>query len=112
MKHSHYEQDPRVRATATIWGIAVGMLGVCIPLVAVTSSGLILPVLVIAGASLSSAAIWLSSHRVQTRNQAISSQTVEALEERVRNLEAICSAADWDLRQTALPMSHRVTQSE
>jgi hypothetical protein len=107
MKKSHHEQDPRVRATAAIWGIAVGMLGVCIPLVAVTSSGLILPVLVIAGASLSSAAIWLSSSKVQTRNQSLSHQTFEALEERVRNLEAICSAADWDLQRPSLPTNNQ-----
>jgi hypothetical protein len=112
MKHSHHEQDPRVRATAAIWAIAVGMLGVCIPLVAITNSGLILPILVIVGASVSSGAIWLSSNQAQGKRKSLSDQTVEALEERVRNLEAICSAADWDLQQPSLPTNNRARQSE
>jgi hypothetical protein len=107
MKHSHSEQDPRVQATAAIWGIAVGMMGVSIPLVAITSSGLILPILVIVGASLSSGAIWLSANKAHTKTQPNLNQTVKALEERVRNLEAICSAAEWDVQKPSLPANNQ-----
>ena len=51
MSHKSAESNPKVRATTAIWGCAVGMLGICIPLVAITNSGIILPLLVIIGAA-------------------------------------------------------------
>lgn len=103
MKHHYTERDPRVRATAAIWGISIGMFGICIPLVAITNTGLLLPVLVLLGASASTSAIWLAARPPQSENKQQLNQTVAQLEERVRNLEAICSSADWDLQQSILP---------
>ena len=103
MKHSYTEQDPRVRATAAIWGISIGMLGICIPLVAITNSGLVLPVLVIAGASLSTAAVWLASDSPKPGKAQKLTQTVTGLEERIKNIEAICSSVDWEFQAPTLP---------
>jgi hypothetical protein len=33
----------KIGATAIIWGLATGMLAICIPLVSMTKSGVILP---------------------------------------------------------------------
>jgi hypothetical protein len=103
MAQHRAERDPRVAATAAIWGISVGLLGVCVPLIALTNSGVLLPLLVLVGASVSTSAIWLSSRSPQPAKQRKLAQTVVTLEERVTNLEAICSSVDWDLSQPVLP---------
>ncbi len=71
--------------TAVIWGCAVGMFALCIPLIAIAKSGLILPVLVILGASGGTAAVWLSPDQQRKENIL----TIKALEDRVMNLETI-----------------------
>lgn len=84
------KRKPKVRATATIWGVATGMLAICIPLVPVTGGGIILPLLVILGASGGTVAVWLSSQ--QSEREAIRlAQKVEILEERIITLETICT---------------------
>ena len=59
------KKNPKVQATSVIWGCAVGMLGVCIPLVAITESGIILPLLVILGAGGGTAGVWFSPDKSQ-----------------------------------------------
>lgn len=82
------ERNPKVRATSAIWGCAIGMLGVCVPLVAITNSGIILPLLVILGAGGGTVAVWLASDQRQSEALHLV-KTVKALEERVVNLETI-----------------------
>lgn len=93
-------KDARVQTTSAIWGISVGMLAVCIPLVALTESGLLLPILVLIAAAGSTATVWLSP---QSRPQ-LKGQTLEQLEERIRSLETICS--DLDLPLPAADKKH------
>lgn len=88
MSHKSTEKDPKVRATSAIWGCAIGMLGICIPLVAITQSGVLSPLLVILGAGGGTVAIWLAPDPRQHAEGHLV-QTVKALEERVRNLETI-----------------------
>jgi len=102
MSHKSTETNPKVRATAAIWGCAIGMLGVCIPLVTITNSGIVLPVLVILGASGGTAAVWLApDQRQQAETRLI--RTVKGLEERVINLEAICTNLPEVSKAFALP---------
>ncbi|MEO0533371.1 MAG: hypothetical protein AAF215_05840 [Cyanobacteria bacterium P01_A01_bin.123] len=69
----------------------MGMLGICVPLVAVTSSGVILPLLVILGATGGTVAVWFApGQRQPFRTRP--SQDMKMLEERVMNLEAICTS--------------------
>jgi hypothetical protein len=88
MSHESTETNPKVRATAAIWGCAVGMLGICIPLVAITKSGVLLPLLVMLGAGGGTAAVWFAPDKRQQEELQLN-QTVKALEERVINLETI-----------------------
>ncbi|MEO0488177.1 MAG: hypothetical protein AAF215_10555 [Cyanobacteria bacterium P01_A01_bin.123] len=88
MGHKSTETNPKVQATGTIWGCAIGMLGVCIPLVAITNSGLILPLLVILSAVGGTVAVWLAPDKRQ-RGEAHLAQTIKVLEARVMNLETI-----------------------
>lgn len=99
MSHRSIERDSKVRATAAIWGCAVGMLGICIPLVAITNSGIILPLLVLLSAGGGTAAVWLASDQRQKEETRLL-QTVKALEERVMNLETI---------YTSLPESSKLS---
>lgn len=88
MSHNTPDSDPKVRATATIWGCAIGMFGICIPLVAITKSGVVLPLMVLLGAGGGTAAVWLAADKRQLESSQLA-QTVQALEERVMNLETI-----------------------
>ena len=94
-------QDIRISITTKIWGFAVAMLGICIPLVAVVSeragNGLvaaILPIAVIAGATASTAAVWIfgntSSIPSPSHDKQLNQQ-LEQMEERLANLEMISS---------------------
>ena len=53
----------KVGATAIIWSLATGIMAICIPLVKISQSGVILPLAVIVGVSISTVAIWLSGNR-------------------------------------------------
>jgi len=92
------KRNPKVRATATIWGVATGMLAICIPLVPITGGGIILPLLVILGAGGGTVAVWLSSQ--QSEKEALRlAQQVEILEERIITLETICTGFLPDKKQ-------------
>ncbi len=102
MGHKSTEQNPKVRATSDIWGCAIGMLGVCIPLVAITETGIILPLLVILGAGGGTAAVWFAPDKRQ-QEEASLTQTVKALEERVINLETIYTSLPDTTKPFSLP---------
>jgi hypothetical protein len=104
MNHKSTESDPKVRATAAIWGCAIGMLGVCIPLVAITKSGVLLPLLVLLGAGGGTAAVWFAPDKRQQEELRLN-QTVKALEERVINLETIYTSLPEASK--SLPLLHK-----
>ena len=54
-------QGVKIGSTAIIWSLATGMMAISIPLVKITNTGIILPLAVVVGVSLSTIAIWLSS---------------------------------------------------
>ena len=92
------KKDIRVKATASIWALSTGMLGICIPLVALTNSGVMLPIAVLSGATVATVAVWFSSEQ-QMGNTSISGSSMKQLEERIANLETIVSSEEWDLKQ-------------
>ena len=96
-KYLEEHQDVRVAATSRIWGIAVGMVAICIPLSAVTKSGPILPLATLTGAAVGTAAVWRSDDK-KSKSNSLPQQKVELLEQRIANLETIVSSEDFDLR--------------
>ncbi|MDJ0568325.1 MAG: hypothetical protein QNJ53_04700 [Pleurocapsa sp. MO_192.B19] len=54
-------QGAKIGSTAIIWGLATGMMAISIPIVKMTQTGIILPLAVVIGVSLSTIAIWLST---------------------------------------------------
>jgi hypothetical protein len=109
------EKDIRLKVTTRIWGCAVGMLGICIPLTAVTNSGPILPLGVVAGAAVGTAVVWRSSDK-KSQIELAPSQ-LQQIEQRLANLETIVGSDDLDMRlkikqlesgdSTRLPLSDR-----
>lgn len=80
----------KLATTLGVWVIATGMLAFCIPFVTVTESGVILPLAVILGAAVATVAIWRRYDR-HTINSVALANNVKDLEQRVANLEVICS---------------------
>ena len=107
INHKSTHSDPRVKATSTIWSLAIGMFGICIPLVAITESGILLPLIVILGAGGGTAAVWLSPYKRQ-QQQTHLEQTVKALEERVMNLEVIYTSLPDTGKPFPLPETKEV----
>ncbi len=85
------EQKARVKATGSIWAMATAMLGICIPLVAITESGVILPLAVILGASISTTTVWNKFGKHRDRHLQATQQT-QRLEQRLQTLEAILTS--------------------
>lgn len=102
------ENNPKVRATATIWGCAIGMLGVCVPLTAITNSGVTLPLIVVLGASGGTVAVWFAPDRRQQEETQLV-QTVKKLEERVMNLETIYISLPESIKRPNLTDSPDLT---
>ncbi|MFB2980385.1 hypothetical protein [Microseira sp. BLCC-F43] len=89
------EKDIRLKVTTRIWGCAVGMLGICIPLTAVTNSGPIIPLGVVAGAAAGTAVVWVGDKKSPRSLPPIQLQQIE---QRLANLETIIGSDDLDVR--------------
>jgi len=84
-------RDPRPTALGNIWGSAVAMLALCIPLGAIFRSS-ILPILIIAGAALVSLYIWQSGsaeREADTSEADALRSKIKELEDRLANVEVI-----------------------
>lgn len=95
-KQLETEKDIRLKVTTRIWGCAVGMLGICIPLTAITNSGSIIPLGVVAGAAVGTAVVWRSSDK-KSQTELEPSQ-LQKIEQRLANLETIVGSDDLDIR--------------
>ena len=84
MKSTTDKKEPKVKAIESIWAMSVGLFAICIPLVAITESGILLPLLVLLSASSGTAFVWWSPNR-----QRPDKMELEALEARIIDLETI-----------------------
>lgn len=82
----------KIATTSIIWAFSTGMMAICIPLVAISRTGIILPLAVILGASISTVSVWRNGNHkaVELAND------LQQIEQRIRNLETICSSEDFD----------------
>ncbi len=92
MKKNTGNNGVKIGATAIIWAFATGMMAICIPLVSISKSGIILPVAVIAGVTISTVSIWGSANKKVID----SSENLRQIEQRVRDLETIVSSDKLD----------------
>ena len=91
-------KDIRVAATGEIWGFTLLMMGVCVPLSAVTRSGAVIPLAAMTGATIGTVAVWRSKED-QTYSQITEIQKTELLEKRIADLETIISSSDFELQE-------------
>lgn len=98
MKRQEDGYGPKIATTAIIWGLATAMLAICIPIVASTGSGVILPLAVILGASGGTVVVWRTK---SNRNSEIFElkNNVSELRQRVVDLETICSSDEFELQK-------------
>lgn len=94
-KKSEQSKDIRLAATTRIWGCTVGILAICVPLSIPLRSSLI-PLAALTGATVGTVAIWRDEKKYKGNN--LAPQQVELLEQRIRDLEAIVSSQDYDLK--------------
>ena len=87
--------DPRTQVTYVIWGCAVGMFALCIPLAALNRGALIISAAVALGAGTGTVAVWKSDPH--SKRRMADEQTMRSLEERITNLEAIASHSELDM---------------
>lgn len=91
------QKDIRVAATSKIWAFATGMLALSIPLVGITGVSAI-PLAVIIGAAVSTVMVWRSFEH-QPKNSPLLTNSIKELEQRISNLETICSDQELDLQR-------------
>ncbi len=80
----------RVATTSVIWGTATGMVALCIPMLALAPNSVIVPLAVLLGATIATVTIWRNTASTDA-NLALLADLKE-LEQRVSNLEVICSS--------------------
>ncbi|MGF1487141.1 MAG: hypothetical protein ACFBSE_08510 [Prochloraceae cyanobacterium] len=91
MENTETKKGYKIGTTAIIWGFATAILGICIPLTAITQSGAILPLSVIIGASGATLAVWRNYSRSHLHKiEQLQNRCVQ-LETRIIDLETICS---------------------
>jgi len=88
-----HNNDMRAKTTSSIWALTLPLMGISIPLTAITQSGIVLPLAVLGAAAISTAAVWVrgggggaarpSAHEIALQKQ------VSELEERLASLEGI-----------------------
>ncbi len=98
MKSQPESNGSKIATTAIIWAFATGMLAISIPLVAMTKSGVILPLTVVLGAGGGTVGVWRPSNR-QPKKIAELTESIHTLEQRIVDLEAICSSQDILIEQ-------------
>jgi hypothetical protein len=91
------QKDPRAEIIPAIWGITVGILGICIPLTAITDSGALLPALALIGATISSSIVWLTKTPERPASAELE-KTIAELSHRVAQLEI--DTRDLELRHS------------
>lgn len=95
-KKKKKQEDIRLKTTQSIWGMSIAMFGISIPLAAVTQTGALIPILVMAGATLGTAAVWAFS-RGRSEETALLGESIQQLRTQIAALEMTIN--DEALRQ-------------
>lgn len=85
---TNIKPDIRLQTTIWIWGLSIPILCACVPIVAITDTGITLPVLVLLAVALGTSSVWyLASH--QPNSQGLIQ--LKQITDRIEILEAIAS---------------------
>lgn len=85
---ANLKPDIRLQTTIWIWGLSIPLLCACVPIVAITDTGITLPVLVLLAVAVGTSSVWyLASH--QPNSQGLTQ--LKQITDRIEILEAIAS---------------------
>jgi hypothetical protein len=87
-------RDPRLKATIFVWILSIPLILACVPIVALTENGLLLPMAVLITVGISTVSIWLFGRQKNIDCD----QEMQQLETRVANLETIADIIDFEKR--------------
>lgn len=97
------EKDIRLKATIWMWGLSVPLFFACVPIIALSAMGILLPLFVLITLALGTASVWF----FYGKSMNAVSLEIKQLHERIVDLETIASHEGLDgkfraLEQTAL----------
>lgn len=97
------EKDIRLKATIWMWGLSIPLFFACVPIIALTAMGILLPLFVLIALTLGTASVWF----FYSKSMNAMSLEIQQLQGRIVNLETIASHEELDgkyrnLQQTAL----------
>jgi hypothetical protein len=92
------DRDIRLKATIWIWVLSIALLFGCVPIVALTAAGILLPFFVLLVLAIGTASIWLSSNNISNATK----QQIEQLQARTSELETIVCREDIDKKFISL----------
>ena len=84
---SNKEKDVRLQATIWMWGLSIPLFCCCVPIIALTTMGILLPIFVLTALAIGTASIWFFSSNLSSAVKV----EIKQLQERVIDLEAIVS---------------------
>ncbi len=112
MRDDGQPKDPRTTATASVWGIACGMMGISIPLIAISGGAggtVYLPVMAIAAAAVSSIAIWFSPPRMNELPPEMPIRELEDIKDGLLDIRSYVGSLEQRLEDQELRL--RITQA-
>jgi hypothetical protein len=84
----HLKRDIRLQTTMWIWGLSIPLLCACVPIVAITETGITLPALVLLAVAIGTSSVWyLASYQLSSKKLT----ELKQITDRVEVLEAIAS---------------------
>ena len=86
------ERDIRLNATIWIWSLSAPLFFICIPIIALTETGIIVPFFVLGSTVISTISVWL----LYGRSVNLINSEVKQLQNRIENLEAIAGHGHLD----------------
>jgi hypothetical protein len=85
---NHLKPDIRLQTTLWIWGLSIPLLCACVPIVAITDTGITLPVLVLLAVAIATSSVWyLASYQPSPKQLT----DLKQITDRIEILEAIAS---------------------
>ncbi len=92
------ERDVRLKGTIWVWSLSIPLFLLCIPIIALTDTGVLVPLFVLGSAATATASIWF----FYEKSAGSISSEVKALQDRIANLETIAGHDEFDSRFKAL----------
>jgi hypothetical protein len=97
------EKDVRLKATIWMWGLSVPLFFACVPIIALSAMGILLPLFVLIALTIGTTSVWF----FYSKSMNAMSLEIKQLQERIVNLETIAIHEGLDdkfraLQQTAL----------